>query len=198
MLLPYHSSYQAKCIADEIREIVAEYDFTDVRTGKRSVKDLITVSLGVSSVDLSQLSPKIQSLGLDKNHAVIRSAFDVLYRNADVALDYAKFLGRNRVEIFCEHLAAEMARIKCVREFYFKLPILGSAEVNEILKIDFMSRNPKPRNKIKKHFHFIRTEVHSRDLRTISLLADNLYKVTYASGYEIKRQFINYLHGLNY
>jgi diguanylate cyclase (GGDEF)-like protein len=171
--LPYTPAKRAKYIADEIRELVAAYDFKDAVSGKETLQKRITISLGVDSVDIGEF---VKNLEVNPSKKSIKNRFNKLIRNSNCALDYAKFMGKNRVELFSEYLENEISNLNAVRNFYFKYAHKNLPEIKEILDSKYLLKNKNMRNKIIKHFNFIRTEINEKDTRTQAVIADNLYR----------------------
>jgi len=62
LALPYYTSKQAKYIADEIRELVQQHVFYNIQKDTFSLKDFITISMGIGSIDLNELVYKCTRL----------------------------------------------------------------------------------------------------------------------------------------
>jgi len=173
IILPYHLSKKAKYIADEIRTIVENYAFLDVEKGKFSLKDYITLSMGVGSVDIAEIYKKSIS-GVEKNLAV-KNVTDQVKHEANLALDYAKFLGKNRVEIFSEYLADELKNLKIVRKFFFRNAYKDVSEL-KIFEQELFIKNKELFDKMMEYFNLLKKEINKKDVRTQSVFADNIYR----------------------
>ncbi|MBI4440199.1 GGDEF domain-containing protein [Candidatus Woesearchaeota archaeon] len=174
--LPYEPSKRAKYIADEIRELVAGYSFEDAKTGQRTLKEFITISAGVSSVDIADFVERLRKEGKEPAPSDIKLRLDRVICESNCALDYAKFMGRNRVEVFRRYLQSELQNLEETRQFYFNISSKKPSDVKNIFEHPFLKRHKSVKNKIRKHFYIIRTEIEQRDTRTKALLADNLYR----------------------
>jgi len=171
LALPYHTSRQAKYIADQIREIVQNFVFSDAKSNTRSLENFITLSMGVSSMDMGDVVRKCLN---DKDNIIADSVIK-LREESDCALEYAKFLGRNRVEIFEKYLLSEMENLNIVRNFFFRYSHKGFSEIR-LFKRGIFAENPDLIKKARKYFQIIKTEINPRDTRTQAVFADNFYR----------------------
>lgn len=172
--LPYTPTPETKYIADEIRELVVKHSFLMEGT-EVPLREQITISLGVSTVDITCFLKSLNEKGVD-----IYSQSEIKLREliseANCALEYAKFIGRNRVETFSEYLKSELSNLNIVRRFYFEYSHRSTHELNHIFNDTFLQNNKAITTRIKYHFGFIRREINERDTRTMAVIADNLYK----------------------
>jgi diguanylate cyclase (GGDEF)-like protein len=180
LALPYCTSKQARYIADEIRELVQQHMFYNVQEKTFSLKDFITISMGIDSVDLCDFvdkcirGDKIDEISLGKGLVRLKS-------RADSALSYAKFLGRNRVEIFGHYLESEMRNLNVVRNFFFCYSHKKPSELRGLFEDRTFVRHPDIARKLSRYFYIIRTEINPRDTRTQAVFADNFYRCFMAS-----------------
>jgi diguanylate cyclase (GGDEF)-like protein len=173
LVLPYVPTNRAQYIADELRGIVENHPFEEVVTGE-PLQRKITISLGVSSFDLSE----VVSCGIGGGSLQgLAPQINDLVAEADCALNYAKFLGRNRVEVFQRYLEEEMSNIDAVRQFYFQHASKMPAQLKGLFAAGYLSSNRRLLGKLKKHFAIIRTELQPADTRTQAVFADNLYRL---------------------
>lgn len=196
MVLPYTSIKSAKYIADEIRELVEKFSFEDPTTQEKSLKNFITVSLGVSSVDLEEVLLEIKEESKERKVKAIKETFGDLLRKANYALDYAKFMGKNRVEVFREYLQDELGNLSVLRTFYFKYSHMKSRELKNVLEVPYLQENKQIQKKIKEHFNMIKSEINPKDTRTQALLADNLYRLVSQKGENTKKYFMEFVKKL--
>lgn len=178
MVVPYDSRKIAKYIADEIRDQIYSTNFCDIGEERgKALKERITISLGVNYVDLASLVKKAENSKdmppEQTNH--VEYEIEKALEDADVALDYAKFMGRDRVEILCEEVEKVIQDLSFLRRLYFNEAHRGSD--NPIFNDPFLENNILIRERIKKHFHIIETEINPKDTRTQAVFADNLYKM---------------------
>jgi diguanylate cyclase (GGDEF)-like protein len=172
IVLPYNPSKKAKYIADEIRTIVENYEFLEVKKDKFSLKDYITLSMGVGSVEISKI---YESISGNKKEIAVKNITDQVKHEANLALDYAKFLGKNRVEIFSEYLEGELKNLNTVRKFFFVNAYKSVSDL-KIFKQEHFIKNEKLSSKIIEYFNLIKKEINERDIRTQSIFADNIYR----------------------
>lgn len=188
MVVPYDTRRIARYVADEIREQVASSEFEDTSRGG-TLKEKITISLGVNYVDLSKLCEEQKTQNKD-----LKTSIDEELQNANVALDYAKFMGKNRVEVFIEKLAGEMKNLEQLRRFYFENAHKKARQLRNLFDNDYFLRNPNILKKIKRHFEVIREEINERDTRTQAVFADKLYREEIlGAGEECRKQFIDFM-----
>ncbi len=173
MVLPYNSSKQAKYVADEIRTIVENYEFLDVEKNKFSLKEYITLSMGIGSVEISKIYENISDR---EREPAVKNATDRIKHEANLALDYAKFLGKNRVEIFEAYLAKELENLSIIRNFFFKNAYKNVSELKAFEQKPLIV-NKEISDKIMFYFDFIKHEIHPHDTRTQAMLADNVYRI---------------------
>src|SRR3989344_4366537 len=114
--------------------------------------------MGVSSLDIGDVVK--ECLVGDKN-VIVKNTINKLKQEADCALGYAKFLGRNRVELFGKYLLSEMKNLDLVRQFFFKYAHKKFSEI-ELFKKDIFSDNPDLKKRAKKYFYVIRTEINRK------------------------------------
>ena len=174
LALPYHTSKQAKYIADEIRDIVQRYAFYDVNKRTFSLKEFITVSMGISSVNMPLAPGDCSENSANENK--LKETVKRLKIEADCALDYAKFLGRNRVEIFENHLISELKNLNIIRNFFFRYSHKKPSEIRTLLDNKFFTENQHIAKQILKYFQIIRRDIHPKDTRTQAVFADNMYR----------------------
>ena len=193
MTLPYTRLKKAKYIADEIRELVEKFSFEDPSTQEKSLQSFITVSLGISSIDLEDVLTEIKDKTEEKRVAIINEVVGGLLKKANYALDYAKFMGKNRVEKFSKYLQIELNNLNYLRTFYFRYSIKAPKKLKDIFEDPYLNKNKFIKSKIKKHFRIIRTEINLKDTRTQALFADNLYRFILKKEKTSKEYFLKFI-----
>jgi len=189
--LPYSQTRRAKYIADEVREIIENYSFLDPKTQKRSLKKFITASFGVSTANIADLMEKIKDIPEEKRKDELHKIFAELMETSTCALEYAKFMGKNRVDVFSRYLEQEMRNLNKIRNFYFLNSSKMPRELKDVFGSGYCKKNPDIASRIKKHFKIIRKEINLRDTRTQALFADNLYRLV--SEKADKREFLEFI-----
>ena len=188
--LPYTPSKRAKYIADEIREAIENYSFLDPKTQKRSLKKFITSSFGVRTIDIGCLVKRLRKIPQEEREIELKKTFEKLMDDSTCALEYAKFMGKNRVAVFSRYLEEEMRNLSTIRNFYFQNSSKMPRNLKMMFDSDYCSQNPEIAGMIKTHFRIIRREINPKDTRTKALFADNLYRM--ASENADKREFLEF------
>jgi|GEM_PF-6568776 len=191
--LPYASSRMARYIADEVRELVRNHSFVDVRASRTPLLNTVTISLGVNTVDLAAVVEELKLREGDRCSKVIGDEVGRLIDGADVALSMAKYLGRNTIEPFRQHLAEEKQNLDVVRSFYFRNAWKKPVQMREFLNDAYFVHRKSVRRRMEKHFAFARKELNHRDTRTAALLADNLYRQVSSGRGDEKQLFVEVL-----
>lgn len=194
--LPYAPSKRAKYIANDVRELIEKFSFEDPITQEKSLKEFITVSMGVSCIDLEELLFGIKKESHEDWENQVKDVFRVLTREANCALDYAKFMGKNRVEEFSDYLKQELDNLNLIRTFYFKYSNKKPEELNKLFEDAYLKMNLQIKDKINRHFEIIRDEINPKDTRTQALFADNIYRLVSKEGEIAKNYFLEFIRKL--
>ncbi len=203
MLLPYAPQEHAHYIADEIREKIYQFAFEDVRGPNKNLKEHISVSLGVKTVDIVDiLNAALTERGknpisgdcreIDLPEEEILELFEKqLVVDANTALEYAKFMGRNRVEVFSQYLQSEVDNLNKIRKLYFTYSFEKPSKIKSLFPANARQQHKEVLERIEHHFSIIRAYVNPRDTRTQAVFADNLYELVLSKGDEFKKKFLS-------
>ena len=178
---------QANGIAESIRECIKSYRFIDARTETPDFAKQVTASIGVATADLSRLR--------DLDPEQRRRALDSILDEADTAMKYAKFMGKDRVECFSGEVNDEMEKIKLVRKLYFECAA-SPEKAAQVASHQFMQENPDLKEKFLFHCEFASRELTPSDTRIIARLADNFYSSIYNDS-ERKSGFLGLISGIH-
>ena len=196
MVVPFDTLNAAQRIAEQIRVRIANHTFSGV-SGQRYLKSQVTVSMGIHHYDLSDFSEEIRknpnnsTFSSPGNESIlddkITLAMGDAIAGADHALNYAKFMGRNQVQVLSEFVEQEVNNLSLVRNVYFKESTKKPKELVSLFNARYFHRNQDIASKLKKHFYIIRTEIDPRDTRTQAVFADSLYKHVVSSRSTVER-----------
>ncbi|MCX6708125.1 MAG: GGDEF domain-containing protein [Candidatus Woesearchaeota archaeon] len=195
-------------LAESIRQLISEKHIPSAQESHK-FDQKITVSMGVHSVDLVDLlddcarksvgKPLVIDEQVDKKVLEqipkndLYNYFKKLVGPADVALNYAKFLGRNRVAKFDHFIKREMRNIDDTRKLYFQYSRIPTGS-NPIFNDSYLQKAKPLLNKLRRHFAIICSEVHERDTRSQAMFADNLYRLVLTLNSEQKKQYLTFVH----
>lgn len=161
--LPNYGWKQSYTIAGKVRRAVAGHRFIDIKTGKPTLSEIISVTLGVRVVN-----PR-EAKNADSHRKKLCSIID----EADIALDYGKILGKNRVTRFSRYLKQQFCLIQDIRRLYFT----NSYEPHpKLFEDSYLRRDETMHGILQDHFKILQKYVHRRDTRTQAVFADYLYR----------------------
>ena len=203
MVVPYDAKKTGERIAEEIRSKIAAHKFPSIK-GIQDFNGKVTVSMGIRSYNLLDLANEVKSRN-DQNDPTSKKSQDVIRKeinyligkaldSADSALNYAKFMGRNQIQVLSDFVEHEVGNISNVRRLYFQKSILKPSKLNNFFKDDYLCENKDVAAKIKKHFYIVRTEIYPKDTRTQAVFADGLYRFIISSRFGADRnEFLRFV-----
>ncbi len=205
--LPRTQSRTATDLAETIRYLISGKHIPSAQKAPK-FNQKITVSMGVHSVDLVDLLDDCARKSVGKplvvKEQVNKKILEQIPRDdlanylkriigpADVALNYAKFLGRNRVAKFDNFIKREMRNIEDTRKLYFQYSRITACS-NTLFNDPYLQKTKPVLNKLRRHFAIIRSELHERDTRSQAMLADNLYRLVLTLDPEQKKQYLAFV-----
>ena len=178
------SQERALEIAEALCIEIRDYSYVDAKTNAVGYGRQVTASLGVASLNLSEL----QSEGPEQRCSALENAIG----KSEVATKFAKFKGKNRAVSYSEEVGEEMDNVKNVRAFYFE----NVFNPEMIMAHPFMQSNPDLRASFKAHCEFARQDLTPKDTRILARLADNLYSAVFDDTGR-KKEFLDFIQAFH-
>ena len=202
LVIPNDLEHIAQSLAEGVREQISKTEIANV-TGPAGqiLPNPVTVSIGVHYVNIRSGINRLSGIPdsyVQSREPMIDAYYiealiaDALAR-ADVSLSYAKFSGRNKVEVFTERIAQEIQNLSSIRRFYFMHSYKSPQKLQPLFQDEFLTKNRSIRGKMNKHFAIIRTEISPQDTRTQAIFADRLYSDIVRMSEEAKSGFISFI-----
>lgn len=158
-------------ISELVRENIELSAYPSAKDKTKKWEGRITASLGVTSARFSRTS----KLSAEQRHRFLEKKIN----EAETAMKYAKFKGKNKVEFYSPFAEKEVERIKNVRKFYFE-NLFNYEKLHSLLSHYFMKSNPEIGRRILFHHEFAKSDLTPRDTRYLAKLADNVYSMIFS------------------
>ncbi len=186
--LPYTPDRQGYDIAEELRARVESEQFGELKGV--SLMERITSTFGVRTRDVAEIVMQAREKDAKDRARFLSDTFAAMIKDADMALNYAKFLGKNRVAVFEKSLKEEHDNLELVHNVYFRY-LCEEGDATPLIEDPFIQANPSLMARIEKHAGIIGDDIEPQNTRFAAALANRLYKEVQHDGV-LKERFLEF------